>query len=147
MWKKRYLFLTQHPLIEFFHTYLLQEMEMRSSQPFPDYQFMWFLSDVFILKQRVIFASPFKAKWFQPYWGFFHLFVNFSGFFFSQRFEPPFLNLCLCNTFFETLWSMLHVIFQRRWHFRWICGNFLTVMAHWTIDVFYFLLFSPFIVN
>lgn len=42
---------------------------------------------------------------------------------------------------------MLHIIFWRRWHVRWICGNFLTVMAHWAIDAFYFLLFSLFIVS
>lgn len=51
MWKKKLLI--YHPLIEFFHAYLLQEMEMRSSQPFPDYQCMCFYTDGFRLKQRV----------------------------------------------------------------------------------------------
>lgn len=121
------------------------EMEMRSSWPFPDCQCVCFYSDVLTIKQSNIFVSLFKVKWFKPYWVYTPLLI-YLDFFFSEIWAS-FSELCQFDTSFETLWSMLHIIFWRRWHFRWICGNFLAVTAHWAIDVFYFLLFSLFIVN
>lgn len=38
-------------------------------------------------------------------------------------------------------WSVLLILLWRRWNFRQRYGNFLTVMIHWAMDVFYSLFF------